>query len=105
MRINFPLESSPFKTLISFHKIINSLEEIAVSGVDFQADYAQSLLQEIHKYPELRNGLENIDELEQYQSVIRVLLADLFPKSLTHNEIKAITIPFHLHTFNHTERF
>src|SRR5690606_28806897 len=22
-----------------------------------------------------------------------------------HNEIKAITIPFHLHTFNHTERF
>ncbi len=105
MRINFPLESSPFKTLISFHKIINSLEEIAVSGVDFQADYAQSLLQEIYKYPELINGLENIDELEQYQSVIRVLLADLFPKSLTHNEIKAITIPFHLHTFNHTERF
>lgn len=104
MRINFPLESSPFKTLISFHKIINSLEEIAVSGVDFQADYANSLLKEINKYPELINGIEKVEDIPKYESIIKVLLADLFPKSLTHNEIKAITIPFHLHTFNHTER-
>jgi len=105
MRVNFSFESSPFKTLVSFHKIIDSLEEIALSEINFQATYAQSLLQEIHKYPELIEGLENAKDLKKYEPIIKVLLADLFPKSLTDNEIKAITIPFHLHTFNHTQRF
>ncbi len=105
MRINFSFASSPFQTLISFHKIIKSFEEIAQSGVDFQSVYAKSLLEEIKKYPELIEGLKNTQELHSYEPIIKILLADLFPKSLTHNEIKAITIPFHLHTFNHTERF
>ena len=105
MRINFSFDSSPFQTLISFHKIIKSFEEIALSGIDFQAVYAKSLLEEIQKYPELIEGLKNTEELQKYEPIIKTLLADLFPKSLTHNEIKAVTIPFHLHTFNHTERF
>lgn len=105
MRINFSFASSPFKTLISFHKIIDSFKEIATSGIDFQATYAQSLLQEIYKHTELIEGIENPEDIEKYEPIIKVLLADLFPKSLTNNEIKAVTIPFHLHTFNHTERF
>src|SRR5690606_35558906 len=105
MRINFSFDSSPFQTLISFHKIIKYFEEIALSGVDFQAVYAKSLLEELQKYPELIEGLKNTKELHKYEPIIKTLLADLFPKSLTNNEIKAVTIPFHLHTFNHTERF
>lgn len=105
MQINLAFDSSPFKTLISFHKIIKSLEEIALSEIDFQAKYAKSLLEEINKYPELIDGIEKAEDIPKYESIIKVLLADLFPKSLTHNEIKAVTIPFHLHTFNHTERF
>ncbi|WP_312192341.1 GAF domain-containing protein, partial [Sphingobacterium sp.] len=65
---------------------------------------AKSLLEEIRKYPELIQGIEKTEDLIQYESIIKVLLADLFPSSLTKNEIKAITIPFHLYTFNHTER-
>jgi hypothetical protein len=72
--------------------------------VGFQATYAKSLLEEIRKYPELIQGIEKTEDLIQYESIIKVLLADLFPSSLTKNEIKAITIPFHLYTFNHTER-
>lgn len=105
MKANFSYETSPFKTFISFHKVIQTLEEISLSEVEFQATYARSLLQEIQKYPELINGIENIEEITKYEPLIKILLADLFPKSLTHNEIKAITIPFHTHTFNHTERF
>lgn len=104
MQFNFSFSTSPFKTLIAFHKIIPTLEETALSEVDFQASYARSLLEEIKKYPELTEGIEKVADLQRYESVIRVLLADLFPYSLTKNEIKAITIPFHLHTFNHTER-
>ncbi len=105
MKVNFSYENSPFKTLISFHKVLESLEEISLSEIEFQAAYARSLLQEIKKYPELINGIENIEEIKKYEPIIAVLLADLFPKSLTNNEIKAITIPFNTHTFNHTQRF
>src|SRR5690554_715800 len=105
MKVNFSYENSPFKTLISFHKVLETLEEISLSEIEFQATYARSLLQEIQKYPDLINGIENIEEIKKYEPVIAVLLADLFPRSLTNNEIKAITIPFHIHTFNYTERF
>ncbi|MEZ0454454.1 GAF domain-containing protein [Sphingobacterium thalpophilum] len=104
MQFNFSFDSSPFKTLISFHRIMKSFEETALSEVDFQASYARSLLAEIKKYPELINGIEKTEDLHRYEPIIKVLVADLFPHSLTKNEIKAITIPFHLYTFNHTER-
>lgn len=70
----------------------------------FQATYAKSLLEEIRKYPELIQGIEKTEDLIQYESIVKVLLADLLPSSLTKNEIKVITIPFYLYTFNHTER-
>ncbi|CAM3444477.1 GAF domain-containing protein [Sphingobacterium prati] len=104
MQFNFSFESSPFKTLIAFHKIIKPFEETALSEVGFQASYAKSLLEEFKKYPALIDGIEKTEELKQYEPIIKVLLADLFPSSLTQNEIKAVTIPFHSYTFNHTAR-
>jgi len=104
MQFNFAFDSSPFKTLIAFHKIIPAFEKAALSPIDFQAAYARALLDEIKKYPQLIEGVEKADDLLRYEPIIRVLLADLFPSSLTHNEIKAVTIPFHLYTFNHTAR-
>lgn len=99
------LYKSPLKFLISFHKVVETLEEIALSEVGFQADYAKGLLAELQKYPELINGIEKMEDLSKYESILKILLADLFPKALTNNEIKAITIPFHTYVFNHTERF
>jgi len=104
MQFNFSFGSSPFKTLIAFHKLIASFEEMALSEVDFQSTYAKALLKEIKKYPELTEGIEKMEDLRPYEAVVKVLLADLLPKSLTQNEMKAITAPFHLYTFNHTER-
>ncbi|MEO8253138.1 MAG: GAF domain-containing protein [Flavobacterium sp.] len=96
---------SPFKTLISFHKFIESLEEIALSDIDYHATYAQSLLKEIEFVPELRTGIEDFSIIEKNKKIIRNLLSDLFPTALTNNEIKAVTIPFQNITFNYTERF
>ncbi len=105
MKLILPEQTSPFQNLIAFHKVIESLEEVAKSNIDFQADYAQKLLAEVSKYPALTEGISDVEELEDYKPIIKILLADLFPQSLTHNEIKAVSIPFQLHTFNHTERF
>lgn len=97
--------ASPFKILISFHKLIESLEEIANSDIDYRSNYAKSLLKEIENKPEFRDGIEDLAVIYENESLIKNLLADLFPTSLTHNEIKAATIPFQNITFNYSERY
>ncbi|MBD0726587.1 GAF domain-containing protein [Flavobacterium sp. L1I52] len=98
-------KESPFKTLISFHKLIETLEEIALSDVDYRSNYAKSLLKEIEHIPEFRTGIEDLAIITDNKKLIKNLLADLFPTALTNNEIKAVTIPFQNITFNYTKRF
>ncbi len=98
-------KESPFKTLISFHKLIESLEEIALSDIDYRSNYAKALLKEIEHIPEFRTGIEDLSIIEKNKTLIKYLLADLFPTALTKNEIKAVTIPFQNLTFNYSERF
>ncbi|MFV5685578.1 GAF domain-containing protein [Flavobacterium sp. GB2R13] len=98
-------KESPFKTLISFHKLIETLEEIASTNVDYRSNYAKALLEEIEPFPEFRTGIEDFNLIHNNETLIKYLLADLFPTALTNNEIKAVTIPFQNFTFNYTERF
>lgn len=94
----------PFEVQISFHKLIENLEEIAQSDVDYRAAYAKGLLRETEKVPELRTGIRDLNIIYEQKDLIRNLLADLFPTALTKNEIKAVTIPFYNLSFNYTER-
>ncbi|REG96098.1 GAF domain-containing protein [Flavobacterium aquicola] len=100
-----PFTKSPFQTLISFHKLIENLEEIAATNVDYRSNYAKALLKEIEPYPEFKDGITDFSFIKKHEELIHNLLADLFPTALTHNEIKAVTIPFQNVTFNYTERF
>jgi hypothetical protein len=102
---NKTFTESPFKILISFHKLIDNLEEIAQTDVDYRSNYAKALLKEIEPFSEFRDGIEDLNLIKQQEKLIHNLLADLFPTALTHNEIKAISIPFQNVTFNYTERF
>jgi hypothetical protein len=97
--------NSPLVAKISFHKVLEKLEEIAESDVDYRSDYAKALLRHTEPFPELREGITDFALLEKHEKLIKNLLADLFPTALTNNEIKAATIPFFNITFNHTERF
>ncbi|AYN04881.1 MULTISPECIES: GAF domain-containing protein [unclassified Flavobacterium] len=98
-------DESPFKTLISFHKLIEALEKIAQSDIDYRSNYAKALLKEVESIPELQTGIEDFSVIKKHETIINHLLADLFPTALTNNEIKAVTIPFQNFTFNYTERF
>lgn len=102
---NSTFTKSPFKTLISFHKLIENLEEIAAANVDYRSNYANALLKEIEPYPEFRAGITDLGFIKKHEELIHNLLADLFPTALTNNEIKAVTIPFQNVTFNYSERF
>jgi len=98
-------QDNPFQVQISFHKLIESLEEIALSDVDYRSNYAKGLLGEVNKFPELREGITDITTIQEHKQLIRYLLSDLFPTALTKNEIKAVAIPFHNIVFNYSERF
>ena len=96
---------SPFQNFISFHKVIENLEEIAKTSIDYRSNYAKALLKEVASKPELREGIDDLTFLLENEEIIKYLLADLFPTALTHNEIKAAALPFQNITFNYTERF
>ncbi|WP_289662349.1 GAF domain-containing protein [Flavobacterium panacagri] len=104
MDIQF-FKESPFTTIISFHKLIESFEEIALSDVDYRSNYAKAILKQIELIPELRTGIQDYSIIKENEGLIKNILADLFPTALTQNEIKAVTIPFQNISFNYTERF
>ncbi|OYQ38262.1 GAF domain-containing protein [Flavobacterium cyanobacteriorum] len=95
----------PLIAKISFHKVLESLENIAQSDIDYRSEYAKALLKHAEPYPELREGITDLSLLDKHEKLIKNLLADLFPTALTRNEIKAAAIPFFNITFNYTERF
>src|SRR5690554_2539551 len=99
-------EISPFYSVISFHKVIDSLREIAENDeVPYRVNYAQSLLEEVAKVPELYTGITSKTTIYENIGLIHNLLADLFPTALTNNEIKAVSLPFQNFNFNFTKRF
>jgi ribosome-associated toxin RatA of RatAB toxin-antitoxin module len=75
MNINI-FKESPFKTLISFHKLMSLLENM--SDVDYRSNYAKALLAEIESVPEFRSGISNLSIIEKHKQLIQNLLADLF---------------------------
>ena len=96
---------SPFRVQLCFDQVIDALELVAAGPASERSAHARSLLEEIRPYPELREGITHISQVEQNQELIRRLLADYFPEVLTRNEIKAISLPYRNIIFNHTDRF
>ncbi|TGD59523.1 GAF domain-containing protein [Flavobacterium humi] len=98
-------KDSPFIIKISFNKVLEALEKIAASDVDYRSNYAKALIEKCKPFPELRDGVSTMEQINENEVLINHLLADLFPTALTNNEIKAVTVPFLNITFNYTERF
>lgn len=97
---------NPFHIKLSFHKVIERLENMAVSGTTgLYGANAQALLQRVAAHPELKDGITKISQLEDNALLIADLLAELFPAALSNNEIKAVSIPYQGLVFNYTERF
>ncbi|MBB4808145.1 hypothetical protein HNP38_003485 [Chryseobacterium defluvii] len=99
-------KDAPFQVYISFKKYLDVLEHIRYNDrLEYRVNYAESLIDKIKNFQELKNGFQDISLLEKYEDLIKLLLADLFPTGLTLNEIKAASIPLSNITFNYTERF
>lgn len=99
-----PFADSPFQIRISFHLLIERLEEQAALKNGTRSAMAQEILDEIEPYPELREGITDTDDILKHTDIIKRLTADIFPQVLTLNEIKAIAVPFQDVLFNPTQR-
>ncbi|MBP2619052.1 GAF domain-containing protein [Chryseobacterium jejuense] len=103
---NLYKKDSPFQVYISFKKYLDVLEHIRYNDrLEYRVNYAESLIEKTKNFKELKDGFQDISLLEKNEELIKLLLADLFPTGLTHNEIKAASIPLSNITFNYTERF
>jgi len=92
------------KVELKFDKLINIYKErIENQDNSFKKLYYSALLQTIAKggFPVANITDENISN---YSEQIHLVLAELFPESLTNNEIKGATIPFSTKLFNCTQR-
>lgn len=99
------LSERPFKIQLSFFHIVEELEKQAAGPASDASARAKALLEEIAQNPELVAGITSQEEIEKNADLIRRMLTDYFPPALTHNEIKAVNLPYDNLVFNHTERF
>lgn len=90
---------------VSFFKLIETLEPQVEGDDPAAAQYAKTLLAEVEKYPELRDGIADISELKKYDKPIKMLSRALFPDALTSNEIKILTPPFYFEPIYTSTRF
>jgi hypothetical protein len=90
--------------VLSFNKLITEYQDrIETEENSFKKLYYSALLQAISHggFPNAEITGEN---LQEYSEQISLILAELFPESLTNNEIKAATVPLSTTLFNCTNR-
>jgi hypothetical protein len=89
---------------LSLKKVVDSYHQRLESETNnFKKLYLSSILQYADDNEELIRGIDPADR-KHFEKAINILLSELFPEALTHNEIKAATVPFSDLLFNKTER-
>lgn len=95
---------SPFVLKLSFEKLIQKMESEAFQNAEYSLSHKR-ILEKTKEFPELKEGIKDLDFFVKNETLMKDLLKDLFPPMLTKNEIKAIGFPFYNFFFNPTERF
>ncbi|MGK0317261.1 MAG: hypothetical protein ACI86M_003502 [Saprospiraceae bacterium] len=96
---------SPLRVVFSLESQIRYFEKYANDERHPYHASSKAVLKSINKFPELRDGIEDMGQLHKYEKEISILLNPLFPSPLQLNEIKAVMIPFKYSFFNLTQRF
>jgi len=102
----FPaFQETPFHIQFSFAQLIDRLEQTLKDHDKVNKAQIRKDLEELSRLPALITGITDFSEISDHLDLLRRLLKDYFPPSLTLNEIKAVTLPYTGIIFNHTKRF
>ncbi len=102
---NKNIKESPVKVVLSIDPLYKELAQYTKDKNHIYHKSSKVIEAYINKFPELRTGIENYEELEKYEEALELILQPLFPPLLQSNEIKAIAIPFLYKAFHPTTRF
>ena len=105
MKVNEIEFEFPAISKVSFERVFESIEEMAKEDNKLTSDFAKNILNELKDYSILREGVENLEELNNYQEQITLLSRALFPDVLLTNEIKGLSAPFNFNTFYNSTRY
>ena len=100
----FLMEEFPMEIKISFGKLVQEYSAHLDGDAVMQAR-AKRVIDIAQKNPKLIEGLISFQEINQYQSCINDILADLFSGILQNNEIKVACLPFHEGIIQSTNRY
>lgn len=103
--MSFKEKLFPLELLFSLEKLGAFYKSSLTSENVSERLHAETVVTLLNENPELVNGIGDIDKINDYQSKIDIILADLFPKALLNNEIKIATMPFHESAIKGTSRF
>lgn len=73
-----PPADTPFQIHLSFDYVFQRLEQVAATTTSPEAIEARALLQEAAPFPELREGITDIAQLQANEVLISRLLANFF---------------------------
>src|SRR5918993_3082200 len=100
-----PFAESPFRIEFSFAAPIERLKQSVETTDTAGRQQVLSDLEMLRQLPSFTEGITDYAQITGHEELIARLLKDYFPPALTHNEIKAVTIPYSSIIFNHTKRF
>ncbi len=95
----------PVKVLLSMEPIYKEIERFSMDEKNPLCGSSKEILKIVNQFPELRTGIEDLNQLHKYERVINAMLQHLFPTLLQTNEIKAVALPFLYKAFYPTQRF
>ncbi len=105
LKLNATAKELPMKVLFSVDAILKSFEQYANKEDHPFQKSSKIVLKRLEKFPELRTGIEDLSQLDQYEKELDIILEPLFPEPLQLNEIKAVVLPFKYIAFRPTKRF
>jgi len=95
----------PVKVMLSMEPLYQEIEQFAQDEKNPLCNSSKEILAYVNQFPELRSGIEDLNQLDKYEEVLGLMLKHLFPTLLQTNEIKAVAIPFQYKAFHPTKRF
>ena len=95
----------PFSIKFSLERMYQEFEVFAKNEEHPFSKSSKVVLEKANQFPELREGLEDMSQLDKYAEAIELITQPLFPDPLQTNEIKAIMVPFQYKAFRPTSRF
>ncbi len=95
----------PLRAYLSFEYLFKKLESYINDKEHPYYRSSKKVLKIAEQFPELWEGIQDLDQLGKYEEVIRLITEPLFPEPLQSNEIKAIVMPFRYIGLRPTTRF